>query len=253
VGLSGARTGPPPPRGGGGDPEEVVWHDVECGAYAADLPLWRRLAAEAAGPVLDVGAGTGRVARDLAAHGFEVHALDVAPALLAALRERAPAVPTHLADARDFDLGARFTLVIAPMQTVQLLGDRRDRAAFLRCARRHLVRGGLVAAALANVVEDFEDGEVDVAPDMRELGGVVYSSRPVAVRSDGDGFVLERLRERVGGAGDRTVAENRIRLARVTADRLGAEGAELGLRPEPTLTIAPTDDHVGSEVALLRA
>ena len=28
----------------------VVWHDVECGAYDADLPLWRELAAAAAGP-----------------------------------------------------------------------------------------------------------------------------------------------------------------------------------------------------------
>ena len=31
---------------------EAVWHEVECGAYAADLALWEGLAAEAAGPVL---------------------------------------------------------------------------------------------------------------------------------------------------------------------------------------------------------
>ena len=43
-------------------PAHVVWHDVECGGYDADLPLWRELAREAGGPVLDVGAGTGRVA-----------------------------------------------------------------------------------------------------------------------------------------------------------------------------------------------
>ena len=40
----------------------VVWHDVECGGYDADLTLWQELAREAGGPVLDVGAGTGRVA-----------------------------------------------------------------------------------------------------------------------------------------------------------------------------------------------
>ena len=32
----------------------IVWHDVECGGYRADLPLWRELAAAEAGPVLDV-------------------------------------------------------------------------------------------------------------------------------------------------------------------------------------------------------
>ena len=40
----------------------IIWHDVENGSYAVDLKLWRRLAREAAGPVLDLGAGTGRVA-----------------------------------------------------------------------------------------------------------------------------------------------------------------------------------------------
>jgi SAM-dependent methyltransferase len=232
---------------------DVIWHDVECGAYAADLPLWRELAEAGGGPILDVGAGTGRVAIDLHRRGFDVHALDVDPALLAALSDRAPTLPTYVADARDFALPTRFALVIAPMQTVQLLGGAADRRAFLRCAQRHLERGGLLAAALANTVDDFEDGDVEVAPDMREVGGVVYASRPTAVRADGDGFVLERLRERVDAGGARTVEENRIRLARVTADRLNTEAAALGLRPEAPRTIEATDDHVGSEVAMLRA
>ena len=64
---------------------EVIWHDVENGSYTADLELWRELAAQAHGPVLDLGAGTGRVARDLHAAGHEVHALDCDPELLAAV------------------------------------------------------------------------------------------------------------------------------------------------------------------------
>ena len=231
----------------------MIWHDVECGSYAADLPLWRELAAEAGGPVLDVGAGTGRVARDLAAHGFEVHALDVDAGLLAALRARCPGLPVHVADARDFALPVRFALILAPMQTVQLLGGAREREAFLRCARRHLDPGGRVAAALANAVEHFVEGEVDVPPDMREVDGVLYASRPTTVRADGDGIVLERIRERVDAGGGRTVEANQVRLARVTAERLAAEAAALGFHPERPRTIEPTDEHVGSEVAVLRA
>ncbi len=67
----------------------VIWHDLECGGYVADLPLWRELARERGGPILDVGAGTGRVALDLARNGHEVTALDRDPELLDALRRRA--------------------------------------------------------------------------------------------------------------------------------------------------------------------
>ena len=54
----------------------VIWHDVECGRYDADFDLWRELAAAATGPILDVGAGTGRISLDLARRGHEVVALD---------------------------------------------------------------------------------------------------------------------------------------------------------------------------------
>ena len=235
--------------------DAVVWHDVECGSYAADLPLWRDLADRAGGAVLDLGAGTGRVALDLARRGHEIHALDVDEELLAALRQRASGltVHTHLADARDFDLGRRFRLAIAPMQTVQLLGGEAERARFLRAVRRHLTPGGLLAAALADAAEGFEDDEVDMAPDMREVAGVVYSSRPTAVRADRDAFVLERLRERVGTDGTREVTGDRVRLERLSPARLAAEAAAQGFRPEATQAIPATEDHVGSEVAMLRA
>ena len=74
---------------GGGSAVSVIWHDLECGAYAEDLPLWRALAAEHGDPVLDVGAGTGRVALDLARAGHRVTALDRDPELLEALARRA--------------------------------------------------------------------------------------------------------------------------------------------------------------------
>ena len=65
----------------------VAWHDAENGSYDADLFLWRELAESAHGPVLDLGAGTGRVAADLAAHGHEVVALDADAGLLAVLEQ----------------------------------------------------------------------------------------------------------------------------------------------------------------------
>ena len=72
----------------------IVWHDVECGGYAADLPLWRELAHAESGPVLDVGAGTGRVALDLAREAHRVTALEDFGGLPDALLP-APDVGTH--------------------------------------------------------------------------------------------------------------------------------------------------------------
>ena len=72
----------------------VRWHDLECGGYDVDLPLWRELAAEAGGPVLDVGAGTGRVALDLARRGVAVTALDLEHG--AARRARRPGARAQL-------------------------------------------------------------------------------------------------------------------------------------------------------------
>src|SRR3954453_15129411 len=67
--------------------EVVLWHDLECSSSAGALPLWRELAAAApAGPILDVGAGTGRVALDLAARGPRVVALGLAEDPLGARR-----------------------------------------------------------------------------------------------------------------------------------------------------------------------
>ena len=236
--------------------DQVIWHDVENGGYTADLPLWRALAEETGGPVLDLGAGTGRVALDLAAAGHEVHALDIDGELLAALRDRAAGrsggrVVTHVGDARGFDVGVRFPLVLAPMQTVQLLGGPAGRAGMLEAVRRPLAPGGLFAAAIAWVVEVY-DGFVAPVPDMREVGGVVYASRPVALRDDGDGFVLERVREKVTADGRHESVEDHVRLDRLDPATLEAEGAAAGLAIEPRDTIPETDDHVGSVVVVLR-
>jgi SAM-dependent methyltransferase len=235
----------------------VIWHDVECGAYTEDLALWRELAAAAGGPVLDVGAGTGRVTLDLVARGHEVVALDVDGELLAALEERAAGlrVVTVRADARDFALGRRFPLILVPMQTLQLLGGTAGRAAFLARAREHLEPGGLLAVALADALESF-DGASDglPEPDLAEIDGVRYASLPLAVVDEGDRAAIHRLRQVTGAGGDVATDESTdvIRLDRLAPAELVAEAERLGLRGKPARRIPATDEYVGSTVVMLR-
>jgi SAM-dependent methyltransferase len=231
----------------------VLWHDVECGDYREDLALWRSLAG--AGPVLDVGAGTGRVSLDLAARGVPVVALDADAELLAALAERAAGLPveTVCADARSFDLGGRrFPAIFVPMQTLQLLGGPEGRAAFLRCARAHLAPGGLVAAALADALESFtaeSDGLPE--PDSCEVDGVRYASRPLAVVDEGDRAAIHRLREVDGPDGERSESHDVIRLDRVDAEEVAAEAEALGFSVRAPVPIPATEVYVGSSVVVL--
>lgn len=237
--------------------EAVIWHDVECGSYDADLPLWRELAAAASGPVLDIGAGTGRVALDLASRGVEVTALDIDAALIGALAERAQAagltVVAEVADARDFELPAAFAAIIVPMQTIQLLGGPAGRAGLLRSARAHLSPGGLLAIAIADALDGFDaDHTEPPLPDIREHDGIVFASRPVAVHERETAVRIERIREVVAVDGTRTLTPNVIDLDRLDPAMLEAEARAAGLAVSPRLAVPQTDEYVGSTVVVLR-
>jgi SAM-dependent methyltransferase len=233
------------------DPE-TIWHDVECGAYAADLPLWEELADAAGGEVLDLGCGTGRVALHLARRGHRVVGLDLEPGFLAALRERADglAVETVAADARCFELGRRVPLALAPMQTLQLLDDAADRAACLRSVADHLEPGGRFAAAILEQMPE-PDGAPPPLPDAREIDGWVYSSLAVEAAVGPGEVVIHRLRQTVSPAGELREEENRVRITTFPAAQLEAEAAAAGLAPVARHQIGPTEIHVGSTVVVL--
>jgi len=263
----------------GGD--AVVWHDLECGRYTADLPLWRELArvhASAPGDgVLDVGAGTGRVALELARAGHSVTALDRDARLLAALRERAgraaagsrpPAgagVQTVCADARAFALDERgFALCLVPMQTLQLLGGAHGRAAFLACARAHLRAGGTLACAIVTRLDSFDAAAGDGAPqaERARVAGRLFTSRAVGVHVRAGSARIERVR-RIAPAcaaapgapspAQPSCERDVVELDLVGVRELQREGERAGLHTAGTRRVPETAEHVGSVVVLFDA
>lgn len=232
----------------------VIWHEAECGGYAADLPVWRALAAGHPGPVLDLGAGTGRVAFDLASRGHHVVAVDDEGELIGSIDRRAateglPVEPV-CADVRELALERRFGLVIAPMQLLHLLGGREGRARALNAVARHLLPGGVFAATL--LVEPLPpSGRPEALPDVREVDGWIYSSLPLEVSVDDSSLELVRLRQRVSPEGDLDDVRDVIHLDRVSADALAAEASAAGLTLLGTAMITETDQHVASVLLVI--
>jgi SAM-dependent methyltransferase len=236
---------------------ELIWHEVECGAYAADLPLWERLAAESDGPVLDLGCGTGRVALHLARQGREVLGVDMEPAYVAELNrrsadERLDAVAVS-GDVLNLDLDRRFGLAIAPMQLLHLIAPRNSRANCVASVARYLEPGGRFAAALLGELPPADPNRRSALPDVREVDGWVYSSLPLGVDSHGGTVTVDRLRQCVSPAGELEEEESRLVLHPCLPGELEENGRALGLRVLPRREIAATADHVGSTVVVLEA
>ncbi len=130
----------------------VVWHELECHGYGADLPLWRELAAARGGPVLDIGCGTGRVSIPIARLGLVVTGLDSMPGMLDQARRTSAGLPVRRVegDGRSFDFGDHFRPIFLTGNAFQLFLTRADQEALLERVRAHLHAEGLFAFETRN-------------------------------------------------------------------------------------------------------
>jgi len=237
---------------------EVIWHDVECGGYAADLPLWEELA-EGLGEddaIMELGCGTGRVTLHLArADGPLVIGIDSNPALVKAVWDRGHGTSgdAEHGDVRNFDLlSSRFNLVLAPMQLIQLLPSREDRIACLACTLDNMVPGGRVALAIVEDVPAVPEGALPPLPDVRQIEGWIYSSLPLEPQMvEGSRLVLRRLRQTVDPDGEMTEELSEVELCLLTAETLEEEARKVGFEPLGRRQIPATEAHVGSTIVLL--
>lgn len=97
-----------------------------------------------AGPALELGIGTGRVALPLAASGVEVHGVDASPSMLERMREKpgGDAIPVTIGDFGTFELESRFTLVYVVFNTFFQLLSQDEQVEGFRSVARHLADGG---------------------------------------------------------------------------------------------------------------
>ena len=128
------------------------FYDLYVGDWLDDLPLYLECAKPVRGPVLEIGAGSGRLTVPLAREGASVVAVDVSASMLTRLRRRLAQEPDAVqgrvqvveADACELNLRTKHELVIVPFYTFNyFLIPQRQQAALER-VYRHLQPPGSV-------------------------------------------------------------------------------------------------------------
>jgi len=131
----------------------LLYDNVPLYAARQDVGFYVDEAKAAGGSVVEVGCGTGRILLPIARAGCAITGIDGSKHMLERCRARLSAEPPAVQsrvqlvqhDMRDFDLGAKFALIIAPFRVVQHLTTIDDQLRFLATVARHLTpRGRLI-------------------------------------------------------------------------------------------------------------
>jgi len=223
-------------------------YDLDLQEDPGDLDLYRALAERADGPVVELAAGTGRLAVPLAAAGHAVTAVDMDEAMLDRARDRAmdaglpaDAVRCIHADLLDLPDAATtpdgYAFGFIALNSIMLLGTRdRQRAAIGALAGR-LRHGGIAAVdAWLPDADDLArfDGRVFhewIRADPA-TGALVTKSGSAVHDASSATIILTAVFDEApqGEPPRRWIRQDRLRL--ISGDELAAFAEEAGLRVE---------------------
>ncbi|MEY4226369.1 MAG: hypothetical protein RL190_1126 [Actinomycetota bacterium] len=126
-------------------------YDAWCLEVVEDIPHYVGMAQGAEAPIVELAAGSGRIAVPLAEAGYDVIAVDPSDAMRAHLRanaERAGVlgrIDIRAGDLLDPGIEGTFDRVLIPFRSLLHLRDDHERRTALRAARALLVEGGYLA------------------------------------------------------------------------------------------------------------
>jgi SAM-dependent methyltransferase len=123
-------------------------YDLEY-SHDYDLPFWLSLADREAGPVVEWGAGTGRISAPLAAAGHDLTAVELSTQMIERGREKDRTIEWVPKDMRIANLGRCYGLAVCAFNSFLCLRNVDDALSFLGNAREHLAPGGLIGVEVS--------------------------------------------------------------------------------------------------------
>jgi SAM-dependent methyltransferase len=220
-------------------------YDLDLQDDPGDLDLYLALADRADGPIVELAAGSGRLAVPLAAAGHRVTAVDNDPAMLARARQRAadaelPDGRLELIEADLLDLAPVVdqgrALAFIALNSIMLLGTRDAQRAAIGALAGQVGPGGLaVVDAWLPDADDLArfDGRLILEWIRTDEDGALVTKTGSALHDAATGtIVLTAIFEAASGGGPtrRWIRQDRLRL--IGADELAGFAEEAGLRVE---------------------
>jgi ubiquinone/menaquinone biosynthesis C-methylase UbiE len=156
-----------------------------------DVPFWRTVALNAGGTMLELGAGTGRIAIPLARAGVRVVGIDRSEPMLARARQRVTRAKLQRrvrlvrGDIRFLPFKKPFEMVLAPYGMLQSLLRERDLQATLAAVHRVLKKGGTFGVELVADLPSWQEYEKRISlTGWRRRPGGAHVTLTETVRQD---------------------------------------------------------------------
>lgn len=238
---------------------EADWQEIELLGHRSDLAAWQEVVDLSSGPILELGCGVGRIARDLSTPSRTYIGLDNDPTMVRRFNETTPDSTHHAvhldagfaSDLRTVEgsISSGFGLILAPMLFLQVVGGESARARVLSSVATLLDDDGVFAMSVS--FELPRTGGAAVSDDgTRPTVGGEPRVDPVTVRAFPEGVEVVKARANGQAANEPEVATDFLH--RVTRPKLNEELARAGLSVFAHLSVHGDRANQGSTILLAR-
>ena len=154
---------------------DLIYHKVRS---SVDIDYYMERIRETSGPVLEIGAGTGRLFNAALNAGADIYAVEPSPAMLEVLHSKTD--PEHYSRVQDRDAGSfqfnqKFDLILAPFRVFSHILSIEDQLKALNNIHAHLSDNGRFImdlyvpdpGMLASGLKDLRDFDEEFSPGNR--------------------------------------------------------------------------------------
>lgn len=131
-----------------------------------DIPFYLQYAAKTKGNILELASGSGRITIPLAEAGHDVWGVDLSKMMMKLFKKKIKRLPENISqkllsrlveqNMSRFRIKEKFSLIIIPFRSFQVLTEKEDQIACLQSVYNHLLPNGLFIITLMKPLDNIE-------------------------------------------------------------------------------------------------